>query len=238
MAIPQNDKVLAWFTQNIGKLTYSQFGSRNGKDGTADCSGSMSQALNDAYGGATLYSTISMATRLKELGYEKVRSGETTDARPLKYDAIMTTSSSSMAGSAGDSGHIGMMMTNETYISCTAVDWLGRGTFIKNNAIQTCPWMAYKDVTRLQTYCEIWRKTSPAIKTGNTNETTKVEEGEEMRIVKIVGKATLYLVRVTGVTSLTAQEWIGVKRVYGFTDKSIDTVNQAEFDGIKSALKK
>ncbi len=30
------------------KLTYSMYGSRNGSDGTADCSGSISQALKEA----------------------------------------------------------------------------------------------------------------------------------------------------------------------------------------------
>ena len=62
------------------------------------------------------------------------------------------------------------------------------------------------------------------------------EEEEEMKVVKIVGSDTIYLVKTTGVKKLTDQEWMGIKRVYGFTDADIDTVNQAQFDGVKAAL--
>ena len=37
--------IVNWFINRRGKLTYSMYGSRKGSDGTADCSGSVSQAL-------------------------------------------------------------------------------------------------------------------------------------------------------------------------------------------------
>ena len=42
------DVLINWFESRRGKLTYSMYGSRNGSDGTADCSGSVSQALKEA----------------------------------------------------------------------------------------------------------------------------------------------------------------------------------------------
>lgn len=39
------DVLINWFESRRGKLTYSMYGSRNGSDGTADCSGAISQAL-------------------------------------------------------------------------------------------------------------------------------------------------------------------------------------------------
>ena len=220
----KSEIVLSWFVNNIGKLTYSQTGSRNGSDGTADCSGSMSQALNDAYGGATLYSTISMHERLTTIGYKKVWSGKTTDARPNQYEVILTTSSSSMAGSGGDSGHIGMMMTDTKYISCTAVDWLGRGNFIKNNAIQICPWMAYKDVTRLQNYCEIWRLDESQI-----DQIVKTSEEEEMFILQAKDTGKCYLVAGSSVSYITSPARLANLQTY-LTTKT--TATQANVDSL------
>ena len=36
-------KIVSWFDNHKGRLTYSMYGSRNGADGTADCSGSITQ---------------------------------------------------------------------------------------------------------------------------------------------------------------------------------------------------
>lgn len=32
-------EIVSWFENRVGQLTYSMTGSRNGADGTADCSG-------------------------------------------------------------------------------------------------------------------------------------------------------------------------------------------------------
>lgn len=45
-----SQRVIDWFRNRRGRLTYSQWGSRNGSDGTADCSGSITQAIRDAGG--------------------------------------------------------------------------------------------------------------------------------------------------------------------------------------------
>lgn len=45
-----SQRVIDWFRSREGRLTYSQWGSRNGSDGTADCSGAITQAIRDAGG--------------------------------------------------------------------------------------------------------------------------------------------------------------------------------------------
>lgn len=64
----------------------------------------------------------------------------------------------------------------------------------------------------------------------------KIEE-EFMKIIKVEGTDTLYLVRSTGVKALNAKQWIGIQRVMGLTEKDIDVINQDEYYYIVSALK-
>lgn len=45
-----SQRVIDWFRNRRGRLTYSQWGTRNGSDGTADCSGAITQAIRDAGG--------------------------------------------------------------------------------------------------------------------------------------------------------------------------------------------
>lgn len=45
-----SQRVIDWFRSREGRLTYSQWGARNGSDGTADCSGAITQAIRDAGG--------------------------------------------------------------------------------------------------------------------------------------------------------------------------------------------
>ncbi|WP_057741263.1 peptidoglycan amidohydrolase family protein [Limosilactobacillus secaliphilus] len=45
-----SQRVIDWFRSREGRLTYSQWGSRNGSDGTAHCSGAITQAIRDAGG--------------------------------------------------------------------------------------------------------------------------------------------------------------------------------------------
>lgn len=45
-----SQRVIDWFRNRRGRLTYSQWGARNGSDGTADCSGAITQAIRDAGG--------------------------------------------------------------------------------------------------------------------------------------------------------------------------------------------
>ncbi|MBR3055294.1 MAG: hypothetical protein IKG63_05680 [Streptococcus sp.] len=71
---------------------------------------------------------------------------------------------------------------------------------------------------------------------GDNNPPKKEIGEEEMKIVKVLGSNNLYLVKSTGVKHLSGQEWTGVKRVFGFKDSDIDTINQAEFDGVRAAV--
>lgn len=66
-----SQRVLDWFRGRRHHLTYSMYGSRNGGDGTGDCSGSMTQALRDAgaYPYGALYSTESLHGYLRGNGY-------------------------------------------------------------------------------------------------------------------------------------------------------------------------
>ncbi|MBA2914640.1 peptidoglycan amidohydrolase family protein [Limosilactobacillus frumenti] len=66
-----SQRVINWFLAREGKLTYSMYGSRTGADGTADCSGSMTQAVWSA-GGRTpahTYSTLDLGRYLLQNGY-------------------------------------------------------------------------------------------------------------------------------------------------------------------------
>lgn len=70
-------RIINWFVAHEGKLTYSQHGARNGSDGTADCSGSMTAALQSA--GATaparVYATSNITPYLLQNGYRLIYQG-------------------------------------------------------------------------------------------------------------------------------------------------------------------
>lgn len=71
-------RIINWFVEHEGKLTYSQRGARNGSDGTADCSGSMTAALQAA--GATapayVYATSNITPYLLQNGYRLIYQGD------------------------------------------------------------------------------------------------------------------------------------------------------------------
>lgn len=158
-----NNQVINWFTNRVGKLTYSMEGSRNGSDGTADCSGSVSQALIEASGvNNGLLSTISLAGYLSKLGYHKVYSGTTAGVNGVQDgDIILMSIADDMAGSAGTGGHVGVIHQGCNFISCTATRWTDGATFVKGQAIQSAPWGQYKNVTRLKAHSEVWRNSQP-----------------------------------------------------------------------------
>ena len=53
------DALINWFESRRGKLTYSMYGSRDGSDFTADCSGAVSAALKSA--GVNIIGTLASA---------------------------------------------------------------------------------------------------------------------------------------------------------------------------------
>lgn len=86
------ERTINWFVQRKGKITYSMYGSRNGSDGTADCSGAMTEAIWKAgasrpdssalqWGG---YNTVSMRPWLTQNGFQNVING--TAANNSSYE--------------------------------------------------------------------------------------------------------------------------------------------------------
>ncbi|WP_316041794.1 peptidoglycan amidohydrolase family protein, partial [Limosilactobacillus fermentum] len=81
-------RTIEWFLNREGKLTYSMLGSRNGTDGTADCSGAMTQALWSAGASAPVasaqrwggYNTVSIRPWLIQNGYSNVFNGTSSTA--------------------------------------------------------------------------------------------------------------------------------------------------------------
>ena len=104
-----NERVLEWFYDRIGHLTYSMSGSRNGSDGTADCSGSMTQAIADAGGArpAYLYNTETLHNYLLASGYHLVT--ENGSFTPQWGDVIIWGKRGSSSGAAGHT----LVITND-----------------------------------------------------------------------------------------------------------------------------
>lgn len=110
------EKVFNWYNNHRGKLTYSMYGSRNGSDGTADCSGAMTAALWSAgagtpsasarrYGG---YNTVSIRPYLTSNGFKMISSN--TNIYVKRGDIIV------LGNTAGDNGHIGIV-SNGGYLT-------------------------------------------------------------------------------------------------------------------------
>lgn len=140
-----------WFDNRKGKLTYSMYGSRNGSDGTADCSGSITQAIKDAGGKlySYLYSTVTLGPYLSENGYERISINQEWDAK--EGDIVMMSWGKSMADSSGAGGHVGVMKNSWDFIS---VDyWTGgqKGTAVSEHNIDN-----YLNINR-PSYFEVWR---------------------------------------------------------------------------------
>lgn len=95
-----SQRVIDWFRGRRHHLTYSMFGSRNGRDGTADCSGSMTQAIRDAGGSPNygLYNTVTLHGYLAANGY--YLAGQGTGRMQVQYGDIVI-----WGHQAGGSGH-------------------------------------------------------------------------------------------------------------------------------------
>ncbi|ANZ70386.1 peptidoglycan amidohydrolase family protein [Pediococcus claussenii] len=152
-----NNKVVQWYETRKGKLTYSMNGSRNGTDGTADCSGSVTQAIYSAGGKAYdyLYSTTTLAGYLEANGYKRI--AVSSDWSGKKGDVILMSWGYSMADSGGAGGHVGVLSTDKNFISTdystggqygTAVsEWDSEQYFAKNQP----------------SYWEVWRLSSSVV---------------------------------------------------------------------------
>lgn len=148
MALDIN-KLVNWFVSHRGKLTYSMLGSRNGSDGTADCSGSVSQALKEA--GIPIQglpSTVTLGAQLERNRFKRITVNGTWDSR--KGDIVLMSWGAGMAQSGGAGGHVGVMLDdNNNFISCDYSTQGQAGTAISthniNNYLSGVP------------YYEVWR---------------------------------------------------------------------------------
>jgi len=104
------NKVISWFDNHIGKITYSMYGSRNGNDGTGDCSGTMTQALYEAGASkpAYLYSTETIHPYLINNGFKLYSENESWVAK--RGDIVVM---GKRGESAGAFGHIGVISTDD-----------------------------------------------------------------------------------------------------------------------------
>lgn len=155
MAI-DNNKAISWFDIRKGLLTYSMSGSRNGTDGTADCSGAITQTIRDAGGSqyAYLYSTVTLASYLSENGYTRISVNQSWDAQ--KGDIILMSWGPSMAYSGGAGGHVLIMKYHDTSIS---VDYWTGGQ--AGTAVSEHNWDYYYSVNK-PAYIEVWRQDGTA----------------------------------------------------------------------------
>lgn len=151
MAI-DNNKAISWFENRKGLLTYSMNGSRNGTDGTADCSGSITQALRDSGASpyAYLYSTVTIGSYLSANGYTRISENQSWDAQ--RGDIVLLSWGPGMQYSGGAGGHVGIMKDNSTFIS---VDYWTGGQ--AGTAVSEHEWGYYYSVNSPK-YIEVWRQ--------------------------------------------------------------------------------
>ena len=154
MTINMN-KAIAWYQSNVGKHTYSMENPR------FDCSYSVAAALSAAGAGGispNAYNTVNLPALLDKLGFQRVYSGPTLRATGvLDGDVVLMSGGNSMADSAGDNGHTGIIGPNGKFYNTTATDWMNGKKFVAGNAVQIAPWMEYIKITRLKNHTEIWR---------------------------------------------------------------------------------
>ncbi|MFT8869527.1 peptidoglycan amidohydrolase family protein [Liquorilactobacillus nagelii] len=104
------EKVINWYNQHYGKLTYSMYGSRNGNDGTADCSGAMTEALWTSgashpassalrWGG---YNTVSIRPYLIANGFKLIASNSRS-VYVHRGDIVV------LGDAVGGAGHVGII---------------------------------------------------------------------------------------------------------------------------------
>jgi len=149
-----NKAVVQWFYDRQGKLTYSMTGSRNGTDGTADCSGSITQAVRDAGGVAydKLYSTVTLSGYLAKNGYKRISANQEWDAK--MGDIVLMSWGDpqyGMGASAGAGGHVGVMEDENNFIS---TDYWTGGQY--GTAVSRHDFNNYFNIN-VPTYFEVWR---------------------------------------------------------------------------------
>ena len=158
MSVQQS--IVNGFTSRRGLITYSMLGSRNGSDGTGDCSGIMSQVLKEAgINIIGLPSTVTLGQQLANNGFYRVSINQSWDAQPA--DIILMSWGADMSSSGGAGGHVGVMIDDTYFISC---DYSTQGA--TGQAINTYPWNDYYGWNK-PNYIEVWRYADTAPQTNN-----------------------------------------------------------------------
>ena len=148
-----------------GEITYSMFGSRDGSDGTGDCSGIMSRVLKEA--GIPIQglpSTVTLGQQLAKNGFYRVSINQDWDAET--GDIILMSWGVDMSQSGGAGGHVGVMMDSVNFISC---DYSTQGAV--GQAINTYPWNDYYSANK-PAYIEVWRYADSSPQTNNLANTS------------------------------------------------------------------
>ena len=187
-----NDKnVISWFENRKGKLTYSMYGSRNGADGTADCSGSITQAIFEAGAAkyAYLYSTVTLASYLQENGYTCISRNQDWEAEG--GEIVLMSWGQDMSTSGGAGGHVGGMKDANTFIS---VDYWTGGEV--GTAVSEHNWNEYYSSNK-PTYVEVWRNNQSSgntASTGSDSNNTNYQKGEiEMYLIFAIDTENWYV---------------------------------------------
>lgn len=147
-------KLISWFYHRIGKVTYSMYGSRNGSDGTADCSGSVTQALYEASGVpySYLYNTESLHGYLIQNGYHLVHENSGYENDHRLGDVIIW---GRKGYSAGEFGHTGIMTGSGSDAKMISTCYYTDGQ--KNTAVQNLNYNYYWNYDE-KPYYYVYRK--------------------------------------------------------------------------------
>lgn len=150
-------RVINWFLQREGRLTYSMYGSRTGADGTADCSGSMTMALWSA--GASrpriIYSTDDLPDYLFGNGYQLVASG--MGPVDLHYGDVVIWGY--RGASNGAVGHTMVVTGSGDYQTVISTSFLTKGQ--RGTAVQEAEYTSYW-ISHGRPYQYVYRLINPA----------------------------------------------------------------------------
>jgi len=116
--------------QQIGRATYSMYGSRNFSDGTCDCSGAVYYGLTNGGVAQLEYipSTETMHQWLLDNNYKLI--AENSEWKMQAQDVIIW---GRKGESAGAGGHTGIAVDGQNWIECTA--WSGGGNGAEGGVI-------------------------------------------------------------------------------------------------------
>ena len=193
--------LIDWFESRRGKLTYSMYGSRNGSDGTADCSGSVSQALKEA--GVPIQglpSTVTLGSQLAKNGFTRVSAN--TDWTAQRGDIVMMSWGADMSQSGGAGGHVGVMEDGATFIS---VDfWTGGAA---GQAVSSHNWDQYYAVQK-PAYVEAWRFNGATSTQPTTQPTTPTKQSKAYYLANEVAFVNgIYQIRCDYLAPKSAFDW-------------------------------